>query len=288
MVLERFYDYVLHIRLNEGGMAEVFLATDAHDRTVAVRRLRPEFKFRLSKRTDFRRGMEIQQRMRGPHVVHVLELRTKTLIPYAVMEYIEGVNLRQAFHRRREFFTEWTRAYLIFERIAKGLGEIHRHGFMHLDFKPENMMINHTGDVRIMDFDLARPIPKKTEELGTAAGTPSYLAPEVLLRQPVDQRADIFALGITGYELFAGRKPVVAEAPQDLVCAYTSAYANFPSPASINPALPRSISELLMNCVEKKMDARYPSIPMILRDLLKIRVPPGTRDWSPHDDGGHA
>lgn len=267
----RIDQYILHQPLNEGGIAEVYLATDPQDKAVAIRRLRPDFKFRLARRAEFRRGMEIQKQMHGPHVARVLELRTLKLLPYAVMEYIEGVNLREALHRREEFVANLPVAYAIFEKIVKGLGEIHRRGYMHLDVKPENLMLNHDGDVKILDFDLSRPIPREPTTLPSVSGTPSYLAPEIILKEPVDERADVFALGIMGYELFTRQKPIVAESQQEVFRTYTSFSTKFPAAMSIQPAILKPLSDILQRAVEKRLEARYPSIQVLLRDLMKIK-----------------
>jgi len=270
---ERFGEYLLQELMNQGGTAEVFFATNSRNEGVALRRLRPDYKFSLPKRSSFRRGMEIQMQMHGPHVAHVFELQTRKLIPYAVMEYIDGMNLRQALLRRDEFLPHWVNAFDIFEGIAKGLGEIHHRGSMHLDLKPENVMLNRAGEVKILDFDLARRIPKQPVALSTVDGTPSYLAPEIILKEPVDERADIFALGILGYELFTGQKPFSAPTNQELFRAYTMRNVAFPSPVKFNPSLPQTLNDILLHCIEKKFELRYPAVALILRDLRRVKLP---------------
>ena len=270
---ERFGEYTLHERLNEGGTAEVFFATNSRGEGVALRRLRPDYKFSLSKRSGFRHGMEIQMQMNGPHVVHVFELQTRKMVPYAVMEYIDGVNLRQALLRRDEFLPHWTNAFALFEGIAKGLGEIHHRGSMHLDMKPENVMLNRAGEVKILDFDLARRISKQPVALSSVDGTPSYLAPELILREPVDERTDIFSLGILGYELFTGQKPFTAPTHQELFRAYTTRNVAFPPPVKLDPSLPQTLNDIILHCIEKKFELRYPAVALILRDLRKVKLP---------------
>lgn len=274
MELERFDRYILHHCLNVGGTAEVFQAATDEGRMVALRRPRPESKFSLSKRAEFRRGMEIQQRMQGPHVARVFELQMRRLIPFAIMEFVSGISLRQALIQKDPMIADWRNALHVFERILKGVGEIHRCGCMHLDLKPENLMLHPSGEIKILDFDLARSIPKQAEPLRSIDGTPAYLAPEILLRQPVDERSDIFALGILGYELFTGQKPVSGLKREEVLLAYSNFNLGFPSPLRLNPNLPRELSEVLLHCVSKNTERRYPAVPVILRDLRKIARPP--------------
>lgn len=273
MLPERFANYTLHERLNEGGMADVFYAVSPQGTVVAIRRLKPEFKFSLSKRSDFQRGMEIQMEMRGPHIVHVHELNSYKMLPYAAMEYIKGVNLRQALVRRMDYIKDWGQAFIMFEKIVKGIGEVHRSGSMHLDVKPENIMLSQTGEIKILDFDLATRIPKQPKPLSTIDGTPSYIAPEVILKEPADERADIFALGILAYELFTGQKPFVGKDKQEVFRNHTSLNTPFHPATAINPALPHGLAQIIHRCAEKRFDQRYPSVALILRDLRTLRAP---------------
>jgi serine/threonine-protein kinase len=269
--LVRIGQYILQQRLNEGGIAEVYLATDAQDHPVALRRLRPNLKFHYGRRSEFQRGMQIQMEIHGPYVAQVLELQTRVLVPYAAMEYIEGINLRQAMMRRNEFLPDYETTFLIFERLAKGLGGIHHCGYMHLDMKPENVLLNHNRGITILDFDLARTISQTPKALSSVDGTPAYLAPEILLSEPVDERADIFALGILGYELFTQQKPVSPPTQAEVLRANCAISSKFPPATNLNPSLPKAMSDVLSRCVEKRLELRYPAIQVLLRDMLKIR-----------------
>ena len=97
--------------------------------------------------------------------------------------------------------------------MALGLSHVHESGFMHLDFKPENVLVTRNGNVRLIDFDLAQPIPEKPKKMSKNPGTPGYMAPEQLQRKPIDPRADIFAYGVAAYELLTNHKPFPGETP---------------------------------------------------------------------------
>ncbi len=269
MELTRFANYLLQQSLSAGGFSEVFLASDPQGRTVALRRLNPKFKFNIFKRLDFKRGAAIHAQMNHPCILKVLEISSYKWIPYAVVEHHEGVNLRQALVRKNEYLTD---PLLVFVKILEGLAYVHRQRWMHLDFKPENVILGHEGNPKLIDFDLARPIPRKPKIMATLSGTPSYLAPEQILKEPVDERADIFALGVTAYEMFSGQKPFTGQSSAEIFRAYTDFNTPFPPPHKINPSLSPLMGAILMRCVEKKIERRYPSIAMILKDLGGIKA----------------
>src|ERR1017187_935921 len=122
------------------------------------------------------------------------------------MDYVEASNLKELFARHDPVLTENVAQILI--DAASGLGHVHENGFMHLDFKPENVLVTRNGSVRVVDFDLAQVIPEKPRKLTKKnPGTPSYMAPEQLLGQPITHHVDIFAYGVTAYEMLTGVKP---------------------------------------------------------------------------------
>lgn len=262
--------YSLHERLNAGGMAEIFLGSSSEGNTVVVRRLLSQFKFNLSKRREFSRGLKIQSHFNHPNIVKIYELATLRIIPYAAMEYINGMNLRQTITHKKT--TPFKQLLMLFQQMVDGLEHIHQRGYLHLDFKPENVLISPHKVAKIIDFDLAEPILKEPKAQSKINGTPAYLAPEQILRTPVDERTDIFALGITAYELFTGQKPFVAQTREDIFRANSNLKQPFPSPHSINPSIPRSLNRILSHCIEKKSDRRYPTASIITRDLNKVMV----------------
>ncbi len=266
---EKCGTYRLEDRLNVGGMAEVFHATSSQDRHVIIRRLRHEFQYSWSKRRDFIRGLRIQAGIEHPNVVRVFELVTLTLQPYAVMEFVGGMNLRQAMIRKDPLL----RAPLpIFHQILNGFIHIHGCGYLHLDVKPENMLVQPDGHTRIADFDLAQPILKVARKQPLVQGTPAYLAPEQILKLPIDARTDIFAFGLTAFELFTGRKPVARTQREEIFAAYTDMDTPFPSPRSFNPTIPESLETILGTCLEKNPDRRYNSFRKVLQDVEESGV----------------
>lgn len=258
-------------------MAEVYVATDPAGKQVAIRRLMPRYGWHLFRRRQFMRGLRIQEKLAHPNIVRVYET-VGGWAPYAVMEYVEGVNLRHAMNRGDQFVSKdmIEQAVQLLDMILNALHHIHQSGYMHLDLKPENILLNHNGEVKLLDFDLARAIPSEPKYLPALEGTPNYVSPEQFLREPTDQRADLFALGVTAYELFTGQKPVQARNAAEVRRAYTDFNVRFPSPEKYNSALPQPFVQIIMKCIEKKADSRYPSTAMILKD---VRAAKRTLGW---------
>jgi serine/threonine protein kinase len=264
MDLQRCGDYILTELLNEGGTAQAFLARSPDNKNVVIRKLHSKYKLRYFKRKEFARGLEIQSKMNHPNIVKVIQQSQQDLIPYAVLEYVDGVNLRHAI-ANKSYFTD--NPILILKQILNGVSHIHQQGYLHLDLKPENILISRHGEVKVMDFDLAEPILEKPRAHSKINGTLNYLAPEQILRKPIDERADIFSLGIVMFELFTGQKPFVAMKKNEALEVYADLDRPFTSPRAIKSDLPPGIDRIIMNCIQKRADLRYPTVSMIVHEL---------------------
>ena len=155
------------------------------------------------------------------------------------MDYVEAANLKELFARHDPVLTENVAQILI--DMAMGLGHVHESGYMHLDFKPENILVTRNASVRLIDFDLAQPIPEKPKKFPKIPGTPGYMAPEQLQRQPIDARVDIFAYGVSAYELLTNQKPFPGDNPAEILARQLDPAGPMPPVASIIPmSRPRS------------------------------------------------
>jgi serine/threonine-protein kinase len=151
--------------------------------------------------------------------------------------------------------------------MAKALEHVHDSGFMHLDFKPENVVVTRNGNVRLVDFDLARPRPAKPQKASKNPGTPAYMAPEQLLRQPYDHRVDIFAYGVTAYELLTGQKPFQGDTPDEILRKHLARPGSFVSIREINPEIPFNLERPILKCLEHDPARRYPIVSVLVHDL---------------------
>ena len=181
------------------------------------------------------------------------------------MEYVESSNLKQLFARTDPILQEHIGNILI--DMAVALEHVHDSGFMHLDFKPENVLVTRNGNVRLVDFDLALPKPARPMKRSRNPGTPAYMAPELMQRQVFDHRADIFAYGVTAYELLAGQKPFEGESADEILRKQLDRSQDFVSPRQRNEEIPFALEKAILKCLEREPDKRYPIMSVLVHDL---------------------
>lgn len=258
----RFY---LQELINRGGMAEIWLATDPQNRTYALRRMQKTGRFDFSSKKRFLRGCEILSQIHNhEYVIGYVEHGKIDGSPYLLMEYIEGSNLKLLQAGGSEVLDQFVGNILI--DMAVALEHVHDSGFMHLDFKPENVMVSRNGNVRLIDFDLAQPIPKAPIKLSKNPGTPSYMAPEQLKRQAIDHRVDVFAFGVTAYELLTGSKPFPGETPEDVLRQQLDMHFLGP-PRNLNPDIPPALEKTIFKCLERDPNKRHPIMSTLVHEL---------------------
>ena len=259
----RFY---LQELLNSGGMADIWLATDERQKPYALRRLHERLRFNLLARRRFVRGAEILSKI-GDHdrIIGYVEHGKIAGHLYLLMDYVEASNLKELYTQHDPVLLENVAQILI--DMAEGLEHMHDNGFMHLDFKPENVLVTRNASVRLVDFDLAQPIPEKPKKASkTNPGTPAYMAPEQLLGEPLSHRADIFSYGVAAYELLTNQKPFPGETPGEILARQLDR-SSFVEPRQYNPDMPASLQKVILRCLERDPDRRYPFIGMMVREL---------------------
>ena len=258
----RFY---LQELINSGGMAEIWLATDQQQNTYALRRLHKTGRFDFATKKRFLRGCEILSRIHNhEYVISYIEHGKIDGSPYLLMEYVEGENLKLLQARGDDVLDQFVGNILI--DMAVALEHVHDSGFMHLDFKPENVMVSRNGNVRLIDFDLAMPIPKGNLKLSKMPGTPNYMAPEQLRKQPIDHRVDIFAFGVTAYELLTGSKPFPGDTPEDVLRQQLDMHF-LASPRELNPAIPPALEKTILKCLDRDPNKRHPIMSTLVLEL---------------------
>ncbi len=252
--------------INSGGMAEIWLATDSRNKPYALRKLHDRLRFNLSARRRFVRGAEILAQIHDQEgVIGYVEHGKINGTLYLLMEYVEAENLKDLYTRHDPVLLENVAQILI--DMAVGLEHMHESGFMHLDFKPENVLVTRNGKVRLVDFDLAQPIPEKPKKLTKKnPGTPAYMAPEQLLGEPISHRVDIFSYGVTAYELLTNQKPFPGDTPAQILQKQLDR-SSFVPPREYNADLPAAMEKVILRCIEREPDRRYPFSGMMAREV---------------------
>jgi serine/threonine-protein kinase len=258
---EKFGRFFLQKKINSGGLADIWLMKDEDGKPFALRRLRPEHRFNFSARRRFAHGSKVLSQLMGsPYIIGYVEHGRG----YLVMDYVEGDNLKLLFTRRDPMVMERKAQILI--DMATGLSHVHESGFMHLDFKPENVLVTHNGMVRLIDFDTAQRIAERPVRPHKNPGTPSYMAPEQLRHEPLDARADLFAYGVSAYELLTNHKPFPGETPAEILAAQMNPAGPIP-PTEHDSDVPPPLEKVILKCLERDPDQRYPVSEMLVPAL---------------------
>jgi serine/threonine protein kinase/tetratricopeptide (TPR) repeat protein len=252
-------------RLGEGGMGEVFLVRDrALDRDVALKVIRADLASHPAILDRFKREIQLSSNITHKNVLRVYDLGEAAGVKFLTMEYVDGLDLSAVM--RREGRLPLARVIDIFRQICEGLAAAHERGVIHRDLKPQNILIDMKGRVLIADFGLAKSVEYGTlTEAGKVIGTPHYMSPEQVKGVPLDQRSDIYSLGIMLYEMLTGALPFTGSSAYEVMIQRTT---RTPRPASDhNPKIPQYLLKILDKCLQPQPDLRYASTAEILRDL---------------------
>lgn len=262
--------YVVESLLGRGGMGSVYKARERElDRYVALK-IVPEYRNSDSAFTDrFRREARIAARLRHPRIVSVHEVGTMDPFLYFSMDYIEGGTLRSVVQRKHALTPEDAIAIVV--EICRAVAHAHGKGVIHRDLKPENVMIDAEGDVFVMDFGLARA----TEDValtqsGTVMGTPFYMSPEQLAGKKVDERSDLYSIGLILFYCLTGEELFAADNISGVVSKHSS--INTREVIGMNSRLPANLQELLVSMLEEDVNARSRTVKEILERLTLRRI----------------
>jgi len=261
----QFGPYQLHELINTGGMAEIWIASNAKSETVAIRKLHNKSRFNFLEKKRFLQGCEVLAHIHNhQNVIGYISHGKISGQPYLEMEYLESSNLKLLFARSDPLLEENIGNILI--DMAVGLEHVHDSGYIHRDFKPENIIISRNASLRLIDFDLAIPKPEKPVKMKHNPGTPAYMAPEQLLRQPLDHRVDMFAYGVAAFELLTNQKPFPGDSPGEILKLQLDR-SEFVTPRELNPDIPANLEKTILKCLDTDMQERYPHMSVLARDL---------------------
>jgi serine/threonine protein kinase len=260
--------YLLQERINSGGMSEIWLATAENGHSYAIRILQDNSLFAFTQRKRFLAGCEILQKVQGHELmIGYVEHAKLDGELYMAMEYVEGDNLKLLLSREDPVLVENLAQVLI--DMAVAIEHVHERGFMHLDIKPENFLLTRNASLRLIDFDLARAIPTSPIKLDKNPGTPAYMSPEQLQRLPVDHRADLWAWGVSAFELLTLQKPFPGESADEVLRRQLDR-SEFRTLRELNPDVPEALESIVMRCLETDMDRRHPVASVLVHDLKSV------------------
>ncbi|MFE9562573.1 Stk1 family PASTA domain-containing Ser/Thr kinase [Streptomyces sp. NPDC006487] len=263
--------YELSHVLGRGGMAEVYLAHDTRlGRTVAVKTLRADLARDPSFQARFRREAQSAASLNHPAIVAVYDTGEDYVdnisIPYIVMEYVDGSTLRELLHSGRKLLPERTLEMCI--GILQALEYSHRAGIVHRDIKPANVMLTRTGQVKVMDFGIARAMGDSGMTMTQTAaviGTAQYLSPEQARGEQVDARSDLYSAGCLLYELLAVRPPFIGDSP--VAVAYQHVREEPQPPSNFDSEITPEMDAIVLKALVKDADYRYQSADEMRADI---------------------
>lgn len=264
--------YEIHELLGVGGMAYVYKAYDnIEKRWVAIKILKEE----LAGNSDFLRRFRNESKaiavLSHPNIVKVYDVSFGDRIQYIVMEYIDGITLKQYIEQQGEI--KWREALYFTVQILRALQHAHEKGIIHRDIKPQNIMLLEDGTIKVTDFGIARFSQAETQTMtDKAIGSVHYIAPEQARGGYINDKADIYSVGVMLYEMLTGQLPFVAD--NAVSVAIMQMQAEPTPPSRINPSIPKGLEEITMHAMEKKPAQRFPSAADMLEDVERFRRNP--------------
>ncbi len=269
--------YRIGPRIARGGMASVYEAVDTRlDRTVAVKVMHPGLGDATTQDDSFARRFVREAKsaagLSHPNVVSVYDQgrdESGDGTTYLVMEYVPGHTLRDTITKEAPMSPE--RALAILDPVLSALGTAHRAGLVHRDVKPENVLIADDGRIKVADFGLAKAVSAETQHTatnGVLIGTVSYLAPELVVEQRADARADVYAVGVILFELLTGTKPHTGETP--IAVAYRHVHHDVPAPSSVVPGIPDYVDALVARATTRDPSLRPSDATVLLHHVRRV------------------
>src|SRR5262249_2909901 len=280
--------YRIESLIGIGGMGEVYLARDERlGRKAALKLLPRSLTTDETELSRFKNEARTASALNHPNILTVYEIGAERKVQFIATEFIEGVTLRAVLASKK---MSAQNALEIAVQVASALAAAHDAGVVHRDIKPENIMLRPDGDVKVLDFGIAKLTEQEPKSDGSTVettallhtrpglvlGTTRYMSPEQARGQKVDARSDIWSLGVVLYEMLAGNPPFRGETPSDCIAAILTAE---PAPlSSVSPDVPAKLESLLQKALSKNVDQRYRTIKEMLAELrtLKAKVEAGS------------
>jgi len=273
-VLANRYEIVR--RIGEGGMGAVYQARDLElNRVVALKVIRPGLAKNPEILSRFKQELILARQVTHKNVIRIYDLADSDGVKFITMDFIDGRDLKSALRANGKFAPR--QAAEIIQQVCRGLEAAHSEAVIHRDLKPQNIMMDRSGKITVMDFGIARSTaPGGMTHTGALVGTPEYMSPEQAKGEKLDARSDIFSVGIIFYELLTGDTPYKADT--SMASLYKRTLEKVPPPIELVPETPKPLNAIAVRCLEIDKEKRYASVTEILADLeLWLWARGGTR-----------
>lgn len=262
--------YEVTDKVGSGGMSDVYKAKDHKlNRFVAMKVLKSEFSEDKNFVTKFKVEAQSAAGLSHPNIVNVFDVGEDNGIHYIVMELIEGITLKKYIERKGQLSVKEAVSILI--QVAQGIEAAHNNHIIHRDIKPQNIIISKEGKVKVTDFGIARAASTNTIS-SNAMGSVHYISPEQAKGGFIDEKSDIYSLGITLYEMLTGRVPFEGDSTVSIALQHVQ--NDMPSPKIYVEELPISVEKIIEKCTQKKPDRRYLKVSSLIADLKRSLIAP--------------
>lgn len=261
--------YKIISELGKGGMSDVYEARDViFRREVALKIIKYENAKRIDNLIRFQNEARFSAAFNHPNIVKIYDYGEYNNLPYIVTEYVKGQTLRDVLDYKRCFSLNESCSIML--QLCDALIEVHFKNIVHRDIKPQNVYYASDGEIKLGDFGISVLLGSgmNVNENKKVMGTAQYLAPELVYGEKATFQSDIYAMGITFFELLTGRVPFDGKNPHDV--AVMQVEKEVPSPLTINPDLPKEVEYIIFKAVNKNLDERYKSVNEMKKDILSL------------------
>ncbi|MGZ7079768.1 MAG: protein kinase domain-containing protein, partial [Thermoanaerobaculia bacterium] len=260
--------------IGRGGMGVVYRASDTQlDEIVAIKTLPGDVMQRSPEDLErFKREIRLARKITHRNVLRTYDYGQAESVYFISMEFVRGYTLSELLAEAENKQLAPRLAMGIARQISRGLDAAHEQGIIHRDIKPQNVLIDHRGEIKLMDFGIARmaEAPEAMTQAGLIVGTPHYMSPEQVQGKQLDSRSDVYSVGVLMYEMLVGRRPFESSSLTGVLTAHITETPRLP--IEIRPEVGREISDIVMRCLAKDPQKRYANAAELLQDLDQVQV----------------
>ena len=272
MIGKKIYNYEINALLGKGGMGTVYRATDTMlGREVALKMLHPELTIQPQFLERFKKEARVLAQLLHVNIAVIYNFLEQDSNHFMVMEFVEGTNLEELMKKYKVLSPQFV--VPVFVQALEGLNHAHKKNIFHRDIKPANLMLTPEGTVKLMDFGIAKIAgEQKMTQVNKIIGTIEYMAPELIQGQDASASSDIYAMGLTLYEVLTGQLPFENDTDYNMMQAILNKKVSPPDRVSLavaRPAIPKALSDIVMKALEKKPANRFPDARSFQQALIK-------------------